>query len=85
MDNVKVVHLCGTEKWMNLLHWMNNAVPHVFCVKCRDEREAKSTAHRIQDVITGHPTWFEMFVVRRKAEVYVIKMRFAQKVVIKRE
>ena len=85
MEKVKVINLTGNNKWLNLLHCLNNSVPHIFAIQCKDETEAKYTAHWMQNVITGHQTWFPMVIIRRGSEVYVIKTQFSQKVVVHRE
>lgn len=85
MEKVKVIEVCGNNKWVNLLHCLNNSVPQIFKIQCPDEPTAQKTAHCMQAIIWNHPTWFPMIVIRRETDVLVVKTLFAQKVVLRFE
>lgn len=84
MDEVKIITMKKTTgKWLKLMLNLNNSVPHIFRIVCKDEDSAKKTFHRLDNVIREHPTWFDMVVIRKGSDVYVVKTYFAQKVVIR--
>ena len=84
MSKTQVINLGKTDdKWLKLMHYLQNALPGTYQLVFPDSDSAVKASRRLSEMVTRHPTWFPMVVCQRYSCVYVIKVPFAQKVIVK--
>lgn len=81
-----VVNLARTpDKWLRLMLHFQNSIPTIFRITMPDKESAKFVRARLDHVQVRQPTWFNMLVILRGCDVFVVKLDRVQEVVIKDE
>jgi hypothetical protein len=85
-DKVQVIKIGRTaRRWLKLMLHFQNAVPGAFHLPFPDRATAHKVAHRMTNAMEDRSEWFNMLVIQRENNVYVIKPQHMQKVVIRDE
>lgn len=71
-----------SKKWQRLLLYIQNTPGAVFIMEFDDYEEARCVMMRLYKSIAYHPTWYNLTIIQRKGNLYIIKPNMAQKVVI---
>ena len=79
MGNTEVINMAGVaDKWLNLMLHVVNSTDTVFRIQFSDKKEAGNKRSHIHKTVQENR--FNMLVVRRGSDVYVVKLGGAKKV-----
>lgn len=69
-------------RYLRLMHHLQNGLPGVYRVMFSDVETARNASKQIKAILDRHPTWFDLVVMQRGCDIYVIKNHVVKKVVI---
>lgn len=70
------------DKWLTLMNHIRHSAPAVYQLTFPDRKTAERAARGIMLTTDRNATWFDVEVVRKGCDVYVIKKSHMQKAVI---
>ena len=80
---IKAIRVSGVHnKWLALLNHIRHSAPAVYQITFSTSRQAGDSAKYMTATMERNPTWFEMAIVHKGCNVWVIKSEHIQKAVI---
>ena len=84
MAEAQVIDMVDVKDgWLKLMLRFANSTDTVFRCECRNKEEALIARNNLNNTIRNRDTWFNMIVVQRGTDVYVVKVDRAKRVVIR--
>lgn len=71
------------DKWLALMNHIRHSAPAVYQLTFADRDTAEKSARKIYTTMVRNPTWFEVEIIRKGCDVYIIKKDCIQKAVVK--